>query len=355
MEGTMEARIAGVSQRASKVLAAAVAISVVFAAGPALARPPKACTATANALFGSCKAEAVDDAFVAKAVCINISDEAQRGQCSDEIKSARAEKKQLCAEQREVRLDACTLLGEGRYDPDFNPALFDDPKNPTNPNPYFPLTVGNRWEYRGGDELNVVEALNEIKLITGIPCLVFDDQVFKGGELHEATDDWFCQRKNGDVWYLGEETKEFESFSGDVPKNPELVSIDGSFKSGRDGDKGGLFFPLSPAVGTAYLEEFSVGNAEDVTEILSTTYAFGASAELDQGVPQALAARFCSAGDCVVTRNFSLLEPGQFARKYYAMGIGVILEVEVEDTQLQGTSQLTDCNFDARCQNLPTP
>ena len=36
-------------------------------------------------------------------------------------------------------------------------------------------------------------------------------------------------------------------------------------------------------------------------------------------------------------------------------GIGVILEVEVEDDQIQGAVQLTDCNFDPRCENLPTP
>src|SRR6185369_14670108 len=105
--------------------------------------------------------------------------------------------KQTCEEQRALRLGACELLGEDRYDPDFSPALFDDPKNPSNPNPYFPLTVGDKWEYWGGDEVNTIEVLNETKLITGVPCAVFEDLVFKAGTLHEATDDWFCQRKNG--------------------------------------------------------------------------------------------------------------------------------------------------------------
>lgn len=337
------------------ILALTITFGAVLAARPPLARPPKACTATAKALFGACKAEMVDDSFVAKAICINIADDTQREQCFDAIKSAKEEKKHLCEEQRDLRMDACELLGEARYDPDFSSALFDDPKNPSNPNPYFPLTVGNQWEYRGGDELNTIEVLNETKLIAGVTCIVFQDIVFKGGELVEDTDDWFCQRKNGDVWYLGEEVKDYESFAGDAPKIPELVSIDGSFKTGRDGDKGGLFFPISPTVGAAYLEEFSLGNAEDVTEILSTTYTFGNDAELDQSVPQALMARFCAAADCVVTRNYSLLEPGAFARKYYAKGIGVILEVELEEGQVQGNVQLVDCNFDPRCQNLPMP
>jgi hypothetical protein len=100
-----------------------------------------------------------------------------------------------------------------------------------------------------------------------------------------------------------------------------------------------------------YLKEFSLNNAADVTEVLSTTYSFGKSPELDQLVPQQLAERFCS-GDCVVTKNFSLLEPGVFARKYHASGIGVFLEVE-PDTAF--VSQLVSCNFDPRCNNLPTP
>jgi hypothetical protein len=184
----------------------------------------------------------------------------------------REEGNQLYREQRDGRLDACKSLGEGRYDPDFDPALFDDPRNPTNPNSYFTLTVGNRWEYRGGTEINTLEVLNEIKLIAGVRCIVVRDLVTKAGDLAEATDDWYAQAKDKNIWYCGEEIKNFESFDGDDPRRPELVSIDGSFKAGRDGDKPGITFLASPTQGDVYLEEFSLGNAEDVTEILSTTY-----------------------------------------------------------------------------------
>jgi hypothetical protein len=98
-----------------------------------------------------------------------------------------------------------------------------------------------------------------------------------------------------------------------------------------------------------YLEELSLGNAEDVTEILSTTYAFGVDSELDHLVPRVLATRFCNR-DCVVSHNYSLLEPNVFARKYYAPGIGVFLEVEVTTGEVVA---LTDCNLDAGCANLP--
>lgn len=94
-----------------------------------------------------------------------------------------------------------------------------------------------------------------------------------------------------------------------------------------------------------------MGNAEDVTEILTTTYSFGKFPQLDQLVPRRLAQLLCS-GDCVVTKNYSLLEPGIFARKYYAPGIGVFLEVE-PDTRT--VVQLVKCNFDSRCAMLPQP
>ncbi len=39
--------------------------------------------------------------------------------------------------------------------------------------------------------------------------------------------------------------------------------------------------PARPRAGQAYLEEFSLGNAEDVSEMLSASYAFGAGGALD--------------------------------------------------------------------------
>ena len=115
------------------------------------------CSRTADALFDACKAGVEDDSLVEKAICINISDAAKRDECLGELADARTEGDQLCVDQHDGRLDACSLLGEGRYDPSFAPALFDNPKNPTNPNPYFPLEIGNRWDYRSQSQVNTVE------------------------------------------------------------------------------------------------------------------------------------------------------------------------------------------------------
>jgi hypothetical protein len=273
----------------------------------------------------------------------------------EELEADVEEGNQLCQEQRNGRLDLCKSLGEDRYDPDFDPDLFDDPKNPTNPNPYFPLDVGNLWEYASKTETNTVEVLNETKLIDGVTCIVVRDQVFdKDGFIIEDTDDWFANAKDGNVWYCGEEVKDFETFDGDNPKLPELVSIDGSFKVGRDGDKPGIIFPASPQVGDINFEEFSLANAEDFAEVVSTTYAFGKDdPELDQLVPKALAEHFCSNENCVVTNNISLLEPGIIERKYYALGIGFFLEVAPDTGEVV---QLVKCNVDpVLCNNIPQP
>ena len=344
-------------------LVSALALAVVFAAAlpagaavcgdSALSDAGKYCSATAQALACACDSEARDDYFVTRAICTNEPERPDRDECFADALDSRTEDEDLCDAQHELRVATCKLLGEDRYDPEFEPSGFDkDFTSLTNPNPYFPLKIGNRWEYFDGDEeRNVVEVLNKTKLIDDIRCIVVRDIVTEGGDLKEATDDWYAQAKSGDVWYCGEEVKNYESFDGDRPRVPELVDIDGSFKTDRNEDKPGIIALRFPSAGDIYTEEFSLGNAEDVTEILSTKYSYGKNADLDQGVPQALAQLLCSAGDCVVTKNYSLLEPGIFARKYSAKRIGVFLEVESDGQVVQ----LVKCNFDSRCASLPQP
>jgi hypothetical protein len=344
--GALRTRLA----RPSGALVVAFVICVVpgrgFAAG-------KFCSATAKALLTACGHDVEADYWNAIAKCTNLSVGEERRACLTEAGTSRRDGRSLCRDQWATRRAACRSLGEERYDPEFDPASFDpDFAHLTNPNRYFPLVIGNKWEYRGGAEINTVKVLSQTKRIEGVTCIVVRDQVVKGGDLVEDTDDWYAQALDGTVWYCGEEVKDFESVDGDNPRLPELVSIDGSFKAGRDGDKPGIIFLASPAKGDVYLEEFSLANAEDVSEILSTTYSFGQDAELDRLVPQALAQALCGGGDCVVTKNYSLLEPGVFARKYYAPGIGVFLEVDPDAGEVV---QLVSCSFDVRCVGLPTP
>lgn len=308
------------------------------------------CSATAAKQHAACKVDTQGDLFSSQAICTNVSDAVERRGCFRDALEAYSDDRELCGDQLDAREDLCDALGEDRYEPDFDPAHFDD--DFTSPNAYFPLRVGYRWSYAGGDETIAVEVLDETKLIEGVTCIVLRDTVEEDGRVKEDTDDWFGQRKNGTVDYCGESTAEFEHFEGDDPVAAELVSIEGSWKAGRDGDKPGTIFLGAPRRGVVYRQEWSAGNAEDAAIVLSTTYRFGSEGKLDQHVPR-LAQLLCSsASPCVVTGEFTPLSPGGFERKYYARGIGLFLEVHPDSGEIV---QLVGCNVDPRCASLPQP
>lgn len=318
-------------------------------------RGPRYCSDTAEIQFSGCKNEIKDNAFSAKAICINISDGQQRKECLVEASTALKEGSKLCGAQLKARKQLCNSLGEARYDPDLNPANFDqDFMHLTQPNRYRPLGIGNHWKYAGSGEIIDIDVLNKTKLIDGLTCLVVRDTVLLNDELLEDTLDWYAQAKNGDVFYCGEQVKDYENFDGDNPKEPELTDISGSFKQGRSGDKAGITFKGKSTVGEVYRQEYSVGNAEDVVQVLSTTYSYGSNPKLDKLVPPALAKSLCANKDCIVTSEFTPINPTPdgFARKYYAPGIGVFLEVVPSTGK---TVQLVECNMDSKCNSLPLP
>jgi hypothetical protein len=333
-------------------LCVAAALAAILGHVPAHAEEP--CPRTAQLQLAACRHEVSDDGLLAKARCVNLADDGERAACMAELSDLKAEGNQLCRDQRDARRAVCAALGAGPYDPSFDPDDFTtDFVTPAVVNPFLPLRVGNRWDFAApaANETNSVEVLAATKLIAGVTCVVSRDLVSQGGIAKEFTDDWLAQAKGGDVHYCGEEVKDYEIFPGDVPPAPELVSIDGSFKIGRDGDKPGVLFPADPVVGTTYRQEYSLGNAEDVATVLSTTYAYGDAPELDASVPQALAEHLCD-HDCVVTDESTPTEPGSVARKYYAPGIGVFLEVETASGEV---NRLVGCNVDPRCATLPQP
>lgn len=283
------------------------------------------CSKTARSAQRACRSEVRDDFAIALGNCINVSDPGERRDCRGDAGEDLNEGKALCREQFVARLAVCDLIGEERFDPDFQPAGFVDPDaigKSVTPNPYFPLVPGTRWVYEGGDETITVTVTEKTKLIEGVTCRVVRDLVKEDGAVIEDTDDWYAQDLEGNVWYCGEIAQERETFDGDEPAAPELVSIEGSWKAGRDGAKAGILVLADPQVGDAYREEVSLGEAEDVAEVLSVTAT--------ESVPAAS----CT-GTCLVTRNFTALEPGTEERKFYAPGVGLILELTADGSRVE--------------------
>jgi len=272
----------------------------------------KFCTNTANAAIKACRNEAKDDFWIAIGNCNNLSGPDEREECKEEADAALGEAREECRDQLDARLEICDALGEGPYDPQVNPADFVDPAeigNGVAPNQFFPLVRGRTWVYEGGTETITVTVTGDTREILGVTVAVVHDVAEDNGEVVEDTKDWFAQDIHGNVWYFGEISQEFE--------DGELVSIEGSWTAGVEGAKPGLIMKADPKVGDVYRQEFSLGNAEDLAEVLSLT---GSAA-----VPAAS----CN-GNCLVTKDFTPLEPDVVENKYYAPGVGLVLEVNPE-------------------------
>jgi hypothetical protein len=296
--------------------------AILSSAAPATAAGEQVgCAANAKLLRFACAADLRDDFFTATAHCLDTA--LPSDACFDATDEAFDEGREECGEIFAARLELCEALEDATYEPPFGlefAASFVDPRDigtSVVPNPYLPLVTGNRWTYESEDETVTVEVTDETKLIDGVRCVTVNDVVTEDGVVIEDTDDWFAQDVDGNVWYCGEIAQDFELFEGDDPDLPEIVELGGSWKHGREGAKAGLLLPFAPAPGDVIRQEVKYTDAEDVIEILSVT------------ATEAAPGGSC-AGNCLQTRDFTPLEPDAEEHKYYAPGIGLILELDPE-------------------------
>jgi hypothetical protein len=179
-------------------------------------------------------------------------------------------------------------------------------------NPWLPLIPGSTWVYEsvGGEGVERIEVvvLDETREVMGIPATVVRDTVTVDGELVEDTYDWYAQDIDGNVWYMGEETAEYE--------DGEVISTAGAWEAGVDGALPGIVMLADPTVGDAYRQEYYPGEAEDMAEVVRV----GVAAELADG----------SFENLIVIEEWTPLEPEVVEEKSYASGVGVVLEEVVE-------------------------
>jgi hypothetical protein len=179
-------------------------------------------------------------------------------------------------------------------------------------NPWMPLRVGARWIYRetdaeGAEQRVEVTVLDETKVAAGIETRVVHDVVTEAGELVEDTRDWYAQDAEGNVWYFGEDTKEFE--------NGKVATTAGSWEAGVDGAQPGVLVPAEPEVGLAYRQEFYEGEAEDAAEVLS----LDEKAEVPFGAFERV----------LMTKELTPLQPDVLEHKFYARGVGLVLALAI--------------------------
>ncbi len=188
------------------------------------------------------------------------------------------------------------------YNPKIDPAKFTDKVT----NPYFPLKPGTKWVYtgmkNGAPERVEVVVTNQTKTVLGVKCVVLSDIVTVNSTLAEKTTDWYAQDDKGDVWYFGEDTKEYV--------NGVVTSTQGTWEAGVDNAKAGVVMFAKPKPGGFYRQEYRPGIAEDKAKILTLTGT--------QKIPAG------SFRNVVETRDIDPLNPDKVENKWYARGFGVI-------------------------------
>lgn len=200
-------------------------------------------------------------------------------------------------------------LPEGDEPVDLDPAGFTADID----NPWWPMEPGTRWTYREideeGEELKVVVVVTTEtrEIANGITARVVRDTVTMDGEIVEDTFDWYAQDDQGNVWYLGEDTAEFE--------DGEIVTRSGSFEAGVDGALPGIVMPADPRPGLRYRQEYAAGEAEDNGEILA----------LDQMVE----VPYDQFDGALLTADTDALEPDVLEYKLYVRDIGPVLALGI--------------------------
>ena len=310
-----------------------VALLVIPITSTASHNHDRACTKSAKFLKYACGFEARDDYLSTIAICLNESDTDNKKECLREARVTQRETNMECREVFRARKSLCANIGEEPYDPPFGEEFsqeFVDPREigkSVSPNPYLPLVAGNQWVYQsttvndeGEEEIenNVVTVTDKTKLIDGITCLTVTDVEVDGEEIVESTEDWYAQDIYGNVWYCGEISENFEIFEGDDPEIPELVDIDGSWKSGREGAKAGILLPSVPQIGETIRQEVAWGDAEDIIEILAT--------DASESAPGGS----CT-NSCLQTFDYTPLDSEALEHKFYVPGLGLIVEIDLNN------------------------
>jgi len=166
-------------------------------------------------------------------------------------------------------------------------------------NPWFPLTPGTVYVYRGIKDgkpsRDVVTVSRATRMIEGVKATSVHDDLYVEGRLEERTTDWYAQDRAGNVWYFGEATKELDSHG-------RVTTREGSWEDGRHGAEAGVFMPAHPRVGQSFRQEYYAGHADDHFKIVALRET------------------------SLTTHEWTPLEPGVLDQKVYRRGTGTTSE-----------------------------
>ena len=173
---------------------------------------------------------------------------------------------------------------------------------------YFVLEPGFQAVLEGGDTRLQITVLNETKTIDKIVTRVVEEREWKKGALYEVSRNYFAMcEQTKDVYYFGEDVDFYEK--------DKVVKHDGSWHAGGK-NKPGMIMPGMPKLKMKYYQEIAPGIALDRAEIVSLNETCKTPAG--------------TFAKCMKVKETSGLELTALEYKYYAPGIGLIRDVDLQ-------------------------
>jgi hypothetical protein len=271
-----------------------------------LAEETNFCQLSSRKELTSCRTGAQSTLQLALAQCDNVPDPPGRVACKQQAFASQKDALSLCDGQFSQRQRICQKLGPAPYGPVIDPANFVTVID----NPYFPLTPGTTLIYEthtpDGFEHHEFTVTHNTETILGVTCVEIHNPVTLNGQLTGDTLDYFAQDKAGNVWF-------FKDDSDDV-SGGRVVNVDG-WTGGVNGASPGIQAEAHPAIGDFYRQDFLLGTAEEVAQVLDLDTTVTVPAGAFQ--------------HCVEIEERTGLEPGALEHKFYCPGVGLALRVDL--------------------------
>jgi hypothetical protein len=186
-------------------------------------------------------------------------------------------------------------------------------------NPELPYRPGTTLRYQGvmkdgtTPQTDTVFVTHRKKRVLGVDCVVVRDTVTSLGRPVERTFDWYAQDRQGNVWYMGEETQEL--------KHGAFGKMIDSGPAGQNGAQPGIIMEGNPRPGDSYWQFHWPGHALDKGTVLRD----GVTVKVPYG----------SFNNALLTQEQSPLEPGVRDWKWSVPGLGYVKERAAAGTREQ--------------------
>lgn len=189
--------------------------------------------------------------------------------------------------------------------------------SPTVSHPHLALSTLKRAVFTGKERDPDTGASSKVRMemtvrdtsvtVAGIAATVVDVAEFSDGQLVERARDFFAQHTSGDVYYVGEESDDYEG--------GKIVGHEGQWVLGMNGAKAGVGMPAGVKIGDAFESERVPGVAVGRSKVLSTSRTI-----------KVLAGTF---KDCVEVEVYDTIDKSTL-RRWYCPGVGLVKESSSE-------------------------